>query len=94
MSAEQTETKKLTIDDPLSPQALEKLQQLTNARYQVGDQLLDLKAEEVRLVVMARQIDQEKQKLFEKELLDRGLNPSVPVEVNATTGKITLAQPG
>lgn len=93
MSTENTEPRKLTINDPLSPETLKKLAQLTNTRLQMADHMLDLEHEKIKIMVASRQIDDEKQRLFEKELTDRGLSPSSPVEVDAKTGLISLVKP-
>lgn len=85
-----TDDKKLTIQDPISAETLERFQQLASARAQMAEQYVDLDNEKIRLQVAIRQIDQEKQKLFEKELIDRGLTPTTPVRVDGATGAITL----
>lgn len=91
MSTETTaEARKLTINDPLTQETLKKLAQLTNQRLQIADQLLDLEQEKIKLMVASRQIDDEKQRLFAKELTDRGLPPNAPVEVDAKTGAISI----
>jgi len=91
MSTEKPPTR-LTPNDPVSPDVLKKMAQITAARSQLGDQLLDLEHEKIKILVSARQLDEEKQKLFAKELSDRGLGPNTPVEVDAKTGVITFAQ--
>lgn len=83
-----TEPKRLTIDDPIDADTLAKFAELEANRMRLGGQVLDLKSEEVRLMVAARRIDEERQRLFEKILVDRGLHPSTPVEIDAATGQI------
>lgn len=85
--------KKLTINDPISPDTLKKLGALTNARMQLAEQLLDMEQEKIKIMVTSRQLDDEKQKVFDKELSDRGLPPSAPVEVDAKTGLISMVTP-
>ena len=82
--------KKLTPNDPISPDVLKRMAQVSAARSQLGDQLLDLEHEKIKILVSARQLDEEKQRLFAKELTDRGLNPGTPVEVDAKTGQISF----
>lgn len=88
--SETTEAKRLTIEDPIEPEILAKFSELENTRMRIGGQMLDLRSEEVRLMVAARRIDEEKQRLFDKVLVDRGLSPTTPVEINAETGRISL----
>lgn len=85
-----SDEKKLTVDDPISREVLSKLEALSAHRARLAERNLDLDGEKVRLMVAVRQIDQEHQKLFEAELIERGLTPTTPVEVDATTGKITV----
>lgn len=91
MSDEKTE-KKLTVNDPVDPETLKRIGDLTGARYDVGDRLLDLEQTRVTLLVTAKQIDEEKGRLFNKILLDRGLPPGTPIELDAQTGAISVAQ--
>ena len=82
--------KKLTPNDPISAETLHKMAQITAARSQIGDHLLYLEHEKIKLLVSARQLDEEKQKIFAKELTDRGLGAGTPVEVDAKTGVISF----
>ena len=80
--------KKLTINDPVDPETLRKLDAVHVARQQLATQLLDLEEEKVRLLVAARPLRDERNKLFEKILIDRGLPPSFSVDVDLETGKL------
>jgi hypothetical protein len=91
VAAAETPQKK-TINDPIAPDTLKKLAQITNARLQLADQLLDLEQEKIKIMVTTRQLDDEKQRVFEKELTDRGLAASAPVEVDAKTGMISFVK--
>ena len=86
--------KKLTLEDPIDSETLKKLSELRETRLQIADRLVDLEIERVRMMVAVRQIDGEKNRLFEKTLVDRGLPPGFPVNVDGQTGKIhPLAAP-
>lgn len=87
------EAKKLTVEDPVEPEVLKKLAELRDSRLRIGDQVLDLEGEKVRLLVAVRQIDAEKQRAFEKILMERGLPPTFPVEIDGQTGKIKPLAP-
>jgi hypothetical protein len=88
----EVDPKKLTINDPIAPDTLKRLGALQQARLQIAEQLLDMELEKIKLVVGSRQLDDEKQRVFEKELTDRGLPPNAPVEVDAKTGMIAMVQ--
>jgi len=91
MSDEKTE-KKLTVNDPVDAETLLRIGELTGARYDVGERMLDLEQAKVSLLVTAKQIDDEKARLFNKILLERGLPPNTPVELNSDTGAIVVHQ--
>lgn len=86
---QQSEAKKLTIDDPIDGETLGKFKHLQTVRMQCAERLLDLEQEKVRTLRMAANVDTERQKLFESVLISRGLPPTFPVEVDANTGKIS-----
>lgn len=86
-------TKRLSVEDPIDPAILQRFGDLESARMRLGAQLLDVEAEKVKIMVAARQIDVERQRLFEKVLSDRGVAPSTPVEIDAGTGKIRVLVP-
>lgn len=85
-----TETKKLTIADAVSPEDLARFAELEGARSQIAVRLLELEQEKIRTLRAASNVDTEKQRLFEKVLIERGLPPTAPVEIEASTGRIKL----
>jgi len=85
-----TESKKLTINDPVDPATLKRIGEVQTRRYQLGDMMLDLKQEEVKILVEARRLDEERTKLFSQVLTQRGLLPNMPVEIDPQTGKLSL----
>ena len=87
--------KKLTLNDPVNAAELQRLAELQGRRFEIGDALLDLEQEKVRLLVQARQLDDQKSQLFQKIVTDRGLPAGLPVEVDAKTGlvKALVKQP-
>lgn len=87
------ETKKLTPNDPVDAATRKKLEELGAARYDVADKLLELEQEKVKILVAANRIDEERNRIFEKILMDRGLPPTTPIEIEAQTGNIRLLRP-
>lgn len=79
---------KLTIDSPVPQETLVKFQQLQGARLQVAERFLDIENEKVRLLRAAANIELERSKLFEGLLVERGLAPNFPVEIDGATGLI------
>lgn len=84
------EPKKLTLNDPIDPETLNKIGELTGRRYDAAEALLDLEQRKVTILVAVKGLDDEKQRLFNKILLERGLAPGTPVEIDGQTGMITV----
>ena len=82
------EKKRLTIDDPVDDETKGRFNLLNESRLRVGDRLLDIELERVKLIRSASAIDNERQKLFERILIERGLSPSQRVSIDAETGQI------
>jgi hypothetical protein len=82
--------KKLSSDDPVDAATLGQLGELNKARQQIGVQLLDLEHEKMRLMMGDHNLQRQEHRLYEKILLDRGLTPNAQVEIDSTTGKITI----
>lgn len=84
---------KLTIQDPVDVETLQKFTELSANRAQIGERLVDLELNKIRLVRAASDIDLDRQRRFEQVLADRGLPPNAHVEIHAATGKISLLGP-
>jgi hypothetical protein len=85
--------KRLTLDDPIGKEALEKLGELEQAEVNASLQLMAIKQEEVKLLAVGRRVDDERHRIFEKLLMERGLPPNAPATIDSTTGKISLVRP-
>lgn len=81
---------RLTPDDPISPEQLNQLALLQNSHQDIADRLLVLEKEKVKLLAASRRLDDERQRVFESILVDRGLAPNADVEIDASTGKIKV----
>jgi hypothetical protein len=84
------EKKRLTVEDPIDEETRSKFLSLQDSRLRVGNRLLDLELERVRLIRTASTVDNERQKLFESILIERGLSPSQPITIDSDTGQITV----
>ena len=87
------ETQKLTVNDPVDTETRKRLEELGGARYEVADKLLEMEQEKVKLLVAANRLDEERNRTFEKILLDRGLAPTTPIEIEAQTGNLRVLRP-
>lgn len=83
---------KLTVNDPVSLESLKEFNQLEAARHDIALRLLELEQERVRLLAAAHQVGKQHERLFEKVLVDRGLPPTTPVDIDSTTGQIKVRE--
>lgn len=81
-----------TIETPVSPEDLNRFSQLASARLQICERLCDLEQEKIRVLRAVANVDSERQKLFEKVLVERGLPPGFPVEIDSKTGQIKAVE--
>lgn len=84
--------KKLTVNDPVDATTMKHLAEVDETRKMLAAQLLDLEEEKIRLLVAARPLRDERDKVFQKILMDRGLPPDFPVDIDET-GKLFPLKP-
>lgn len=89
----ESQQKRLTMDDPVGKEVLGKLAELEQAELNAAMQLMALEQEKVKLLAVARRVEDERHKVFEKILMERGLAPTAPATIDSTTGKLTLVKP-
>jgi hypothetical protein len=82
----------LTASDPVQPEVLARFSELDSARYELGFRLLEIEQERVRILAAAHQVDQQRQRLFEQVLIERGLESGTPVSINDKTGEIKVVE--
>jgi len=86
------EQPRLTLEDPVTKEQMTQLAQLRDAKGMVAAQMLDLEQRKIQLLAAAKRIDEQNQRLFDGILVDRGLPPNTPVELDGPTGKLSLMQ--
>lgn len=89
-NGQQQPQRRLTTDDPVSMEQLNRLRLLQESRLDVSDRFMTLEQEKVKLLAAARRIDEEKQRVFQGILLERGLAPDATVEIDASSGRLKL----
>lgn len=91
--APQVEEPKLTLKDPVDKEVLADLRRLQEARLQLGNNLLDVEQERVRIMAMTNRLDAQKTQMFDRILTERGLPPNLPVKIDSETGLVSPLQP-
>ena len=85
-----SDEQQLTVENPVSREVLAEFQGIRDAQIKLAEQNLLLDREKVRILAASNKLDQQHKRLFETILVDRGLAPDTPVELDASTGKLTL----
>lgn len=80
--------KKLNLNDPIGKEALDKLAELEAAEVNTALNIKALRQEEIKLLAADRRIQDERTRLFQKLLMDRGLAPNTPAQIDRETGRI------
>src|SRR5271166_5496102 len=93
MSDTNASNRKPTLDDPVGAEVLAKLHELQGVEVDAALQLMELEQTKISLLAADRRVKDERHRIFEKLLMDRGLPPNTPATIDAGSGKITLAQP-
>jgi len=90
MSNPNTEKRPLTPDDPVETETLEQLRGLQEARQRFADSLLSMEQEKIQILAAVKKVDDQRNRLFQVCLVDRGMSPDTVVEIDARTGKIKV----
>ena len=86
--------KKLSADDPVAPEMRQQLRQLHDARLHMCERAVDLDQEKIQVLAAIKRLDDQKHRVFEAILVERGLPPQTQVEIDGRTGKLKpLQQP-
>lgn len=85
--------KRLTLNDPVSKEEREYLQQLDMAKTGMAQKLLALELEKVNLIAAARRIDNQTDDVFQKILVSRGQPPDLAIHIDIDTGVIKVQNP-
>jgi hypothetical protein len=90
MGRESEKKPHLTANDPVDAATIKRLGELTLRRHQLGEMMLDIEAEKVKLLVENRHVEAERRTLFQGILKSRGLDPEASVEIDPENGKLFL----
>ncbi len=85
-----SESRKLTIQDPVDPETLSKFNSFASAEAEIAARLLENEKDKLQILRAAHHVDAERRKLFETLLISRGLAPNTEVWIDAKTGVIQV----
>jgi hypothetical protein len=84
--------KTVPVETPVQKESLDRLRDMEITRTRLGHQLIDLENEKISILAAARRIDDERNKLFQVLLMERGLAPNTPASIDPETGVLTVLQ--
>lgn len=88
-----SDEKRLTLNDPVSKEEREYLQQLDMAKTGFAQKLLALELEKVNLIAASRRIENQTEEVFQKILVNRGQPADLAVNIDIDTGVIKVQNP-
>lgn len=89
---EDVPTRRLTSEDPVERAVLDQLRELQDSRLQIAENLLEMEQAKIQLLASAKRLDDQRSRIFQAILVDRGLPPTLPAEIDARSGKLILDQ--
>ena len=85
-----TEKRNLTPEDPVTPEVLAEFSRLQESKHQLAVVAIQLDMDKIEVLRSIGRLDEQNKRLFEACLIERGLPPDAPIEIDSKTGKITL----
>lgn len=92
MADENGAPRRLTLDDPVEEGIIEQLGQLQDSWMSLAERNTHLDQEKIHILAALKRIDDEKGKIFERALIERGLSPVLAVEIDAKSRKLKVLQ--
>lgn len=86
------EAKRLTLDDPVPPETIQKLRQVQEAQAAIAVEFINLEERKIQLLAGNKKLREQYGRVFEALLIERGLSPDTLVDLDGKTGKIRLSQ--
>jgi hypothetical protein len=83
----------MTIDDPVAQETLKELMQLQDVRGHLCEKVVQLEQEKIRALAAIKRLEDQRQRVLDKILVNRGMSPNTVFEINGRTGKITIPKP-
>lgn len=80
----------LTAETPVAPEVLAQLGKLQDGYQGMASHLTEMELAKIRLMVRIRAVMEERDRIIERELVARGLAPNTQVQIDDTTGAITV----
>lgn len=83
-------SKRLTLEDPVVGETLQQLRQLHDARLHLCERAVNLEQERIQILAAIKRLDDQKQRMFDSILVERGVPPQTQVEIDGRTGTLRM----
>ena len=85
--------KRLTLDDPVSPEVIQNFRQIGEAQTNIAMEMVALEERKIQLLAGNKKLREQHERLFQAILVERGQHPQTPAELDGKSGKIVLKVP-
>lgn len=80
--------RRLTFDDPVPQETLGQFSDLTQARIELAERVVDMEQQKIYALAAIKRVDEQKSRLWEAILMERGVDPKASIQVDSKTGKL------
>jgi hypothetical protein len=94
MADEATGPKRLTVEDPITQEQLDQLDQLQTAWTGLAEENARLDQKKIQLLAALKRIGDEQTRLFEILQVERGLSPRAKISIDPKSRKIEVLDAG
>lgn len=85
-----TGERRLTINDPVPAEVIQQFRQIQTAQADIGLEFLRLEQRKIQLLAASKKLDEQHQRIFQALLVERGVDPAMPAELDGQSGKLVL----
>lgn len=94
MTDESTGPKRLTVEDPVSPEQVEQLEQLQTAWTGLAEENARLDQRKIQILAALKRLGDEQSRLFELIQIERGLSPRAKISIDPKSLLIEVLDAG
>jgi len=94
MSNEAAGPKRLTVEDPVTPEQLEQLEQLQTAWTGLAEENARLDQRKIQILAALKRLGDEQTRLFETIQVERGLSPRAKISIDPKSRQIEVLDAG
>jgi hypothetical protein len=94
MTDESTGPKRLTVEDPVTPEQVEQLEQLQTAWTGLAEENARLDQRKIQILAALKRLGDEQSRLFELIQIERGLSPQAKISIDPKSLLIEVLDAG